>query len=72
MFTLPIYVGIDYHTHILQVCIMNQQRKILAKQLAHFCAVCPRNHSTGGKTSTDCRFPHPPFHFTEHLVQSDV
>ena len=22
------------------------------KQLAHFCAVCPRNNSTGGKTTT--------------------
>ena len=32
MFNLPVYVGIDYHTHTLQVCVMNQQRKILANQ----------------------------------------
>ena len=32
MFTLPVYVGIDYHTNTLQICVMNQQRKILANQ----------------------------------------
>jgi len=32
VFDLPVYVGIDYHTNTLQVCVMNQQRKILANQ----------------------------------------
>jgi len=32
MLNLPVFVGIDYHTHILQVCVMDQQRKILANQ----------------------------------------
>ena len=29
MFNLPIYVGLDYHLNTIQVCVMNQQRKIL-------------------------------------------
>jgi len=32
MFNVPVYVAIDYHTHTLQVCIMDSQRKILANQ----------------------------------------
>ena len=32
MFNLPIFVGIDYHTHTLQVCVIDQQKKILANQ----------------------------------------
>jgi len=32
MFNLPVFVGIDYHTHTIQVCVMDQQRKILANQ----------------------------------------
>jgi len=32
MFNLPVFVGIDYHTNTLQVCVMNQQRKILVNQ----------------------------------------
>src|SRR5215469_13077122 len=32
MFNLPVFVGLDYHTHTIQVCVMNQQRKILANQ----------------------------------------
>ena len=32
MFNLPVFVGIDYHTHIIQVCVMNQQGKILVNQ----------------------------------------
>ena len=32
MFNLPLFVGIDYHTHVLQVCVMDQQRKILVNQ----------------------------------------
>ena len=32
MFNLPVFVGIDYHTHTIQVCVMDTQRKILANQ----------------------------------------
>jgi transposase len=32
MFNLPVFVGIDYHTHTIQVCVMDSQRKILANQ----------------------------------------
>ncbi len=32
MFNLPIYVGLDYHSKIIQVCVMDQNRKILANQ----------------------------------------
>lgn len=32
MFNLPVFVGIDYHTHTIQVCVMDAQRKILANQ----------------------------------------
>jgi transposase len=32
MFNLPVFVGIDYHTHPIQVCVMDQQRKILINQ----------------------------------------
>ena len=32
MFNLPVFVGIDYHTNTIQVCVMDQQRKILANQ----------------------------------------
>jgi len=30
MFNLPIFVGLDYHQKSIQVCVMNQKRKILA------------------------------------------
>jgi transposase len=32
MFNLPVFVGIDYHTRTIQVCVMDSQRKILANQ----------------------------------------
>jgi transposase len=32
MFNLPVFVGLDYHTNTIQVCVMNQQGKILANQ----------------------------------------
>jgi transposase len=32
MFNLPVFVGIDYHTHTIQVCVMDSQRTILANQ----------------------------------------
>jgi hypothetical protein len=32
MFNLPIFVGIDYHTHTIQVCVMDAQQKILVNQ----------------------------------------
>jgi len=32
MFNLPLFVGLDYHTHTIQVCVMNQQRQILVNQ----------------------------------------
>ena len=32
MLNLPVFVGIDYHTNTIQVCVMDQQRKILANQ----------------------------------------
>jgi len=32
MLNLPIFVGIDYHTKTIQVCVIDQQRKILANQ----------------------------------------
>ena len=32
MLHLPLYVGIDYHTNTIQVCVMDQQRKILTNQ----------------------------------------
>jgi len=32
MFSLPIFVGLDYHQKIIQVCVMDQNRKILVNQ----------------------------------------
>jgi transposase len=32
MLSLPVFVGIDYHTHTIQVCVMDQKRKILFNQ----------------------------------------
>jgi predicted NBD/HSP70 family sugar kinase len=32
MFNLPVFVGIDYHTHSIQVCVMDSQRKILTNE----------------------------------------
>ena len=32
MFNLPLYVGIDYHQKTIQVCVMDQYRKILANK----------------------------------------
>ena len=32
MFNLPVFVGLDYHQNTIQVCVMNQQGKILANQ----------------------------------------
>ena len=32
MFSLPIFVGLDYHQKVIQVCVMDQTRKILANQ----------------------------------------
>ena len=32
MYNLPVFVGIDYHTHTIQVCVMDSQRKILVNQ----------------------------------------
>ena len=32
MLNLPVFVGIDYHQNMIQVCVMDQQRKILANQ----------------------------------------
>jgi len=32
MFNLPVFVGLDYHTQTIQICVMNQQRKILVNQ----------------------------------------
>ena len=32
MFSLPVFVGLDYHQKIIQVCVMDQNRKILANQ----------------------------------------
>ena len=32
MFNLPLYVGIDYHQKTIQVCVMDQHRKILANK----------------------------------------
>jgi len=32
MLNLPVYVGLDYHTHTIQVFVMDQQRKILTNQ----------------------------------------
>ena len=72
MLSLPIFFGLDYHQNSIQVCVMDQNRKILVhqsvgtmraligrfdrfrtgKQLAHFCALCPRNNSSAGKTTT--------------------
>ena len=99
MFSLPIFVGFDYHQKMVQVCVMDQKRNILlnqtvenapeavlrvvaphgsnvhaaigmitaitmraligrfdrfhtGKQLINFCAVTPRNNSSGGKTTT--------------------
>ena len=30
MFTLSVFVGLDYHTKTIQVCVMDQKGKILA------------------------------------------
>jgi transposase len=32
MFNLPVFVGLDYHTQTIQVCVMDQQRNILVNQ----------------------------------------
>ena len=32
MFSLPVFVGLDYHQKVIQVCVMDQTRKILANQ----------------------------------------
>jgi transposase len=32
MFSLPVFVGLDYHQKTIQVCVMDQQRKILVNQ----------------------------------------
>ena len=32
MFNLPVFVGLDYHQNVIQVCIMEQFRKILVNQ----------------------------------------
>jgi len=32
MFNLPVFVGLDYHQNVIQVCVMDQFRKILANQ----------------------------------------
>jgi transposase len=32
MFNLPVFVGIDYHHKVIQVCVINQQKQILANQ----------------------------------------
>ncbi len=32
MFHLPVFVGIDYHQKVVQVCVMDQTRKILLNQ----------------------------------------
>ena len=32
MFNLPVFVGLDYHTNTIQVCVMDAQRKILANE----------------------------------------
>jgi transposase len=32
MSSLPVFVGIDYHQNVIQVCMMDQNRKILANQ----------------------------------------
>jgi len=32
MFNLPVFVGLDSHTQNIQVCVMDQQRKILVNQ----------------------------------------
>jgi len=32
MFSLPIFVGLDYHQKVIQVCVMDQNRKILLNQ----------------------------------------
>ena len=32
MFTLPVFVGIDYHARTIQVCVMDSTRTILANQ----------------------------------------
>jgi len=32
MFNLPVFIGLDYHTKTIQVCVMDQKGKILANQ----------------------------------------
>ena len=32
MFNLPVFVGLDYHQNVIQVCVMEQFRKILKVQ----------------------------------------
>jgi len=32
MFKSPVFVGLDYHLHVIQVCVMDQTRKILLNQ----------------------------------------
>jgi transposase len=45
--------GVGVITAITMRALIGQfDRFRTGKQLAHFCAVCPRNHSTGGKTTT--------------------
>jgi transposase len=45
--------GIGVITAITMRALIGQFNRFrTGKQLAHFCAVCPRNNSTGGKTTT--------------------
>jgi transposase len=45
--------GVGVITAITMRALIGQfDRFRTGKQLAHFCAVCPRNHSSGGKTTT--------------------
>ena len=32
MYNLPVFVGLDYHQNVIQVCVMDQNRKILVNQ----------------------------------------
>jgi transposase len=34
MFNLPVFVGIDYHQKVIQVCVIDQQKNILVNQTA--------------------------------------
>jgi len=32
MYNLPVFVGLDYHQNVIQVCVMDQNRKIHVNQ----------------------------------------